>query len=183
MKYAPFGTLLQKSTYYVIVCFDKHCTDVSRQIVSYLYKCTYVHIYRAFFIQWLDLGPLYQICQVKVVQPIFQTAQLWFLCIVNLVWKNVFNLDKSISVAHRSNCIEKSQQSRLVVQLIGNHRKKINKMDTQYICIKCILYICYRCLSNFMMILQEMSYDNLVLICIFCNHLTKIWNGNHYRAE
>lgn len=107
VKYAPFGTLLQKSTYYVIVCFDKHCTDVSRQIVSYLYKCTYVHIYRAFFIQWLDLGPLYQICQVKVVQPIFQTAQLWFLCIVNLVWKNVFNLDKSISVAHRSNCIEK----------------------------------------------------------------------------
>lgn len=107
VKYAPFGTLLQKSTYYVIVCFDKHCTDVSRQIVSYLYKCTYVHIYKAFFLQWLDLGPLYKICQVKVLQSIFQTAQLWFLCIVNLVWKNVFNLDKSISVAHRSNCIEK----------------------------------------------------------------------------
>lgn len=53
-------------------------------------------------------------------------------------------------------------------------QEKINKMDTQYICIKCILYICQRCLGNFMMILQEMSYDNLVLICIFCKHLTKI---------
>lgn len=56
MKYAPFGTTLQKFAYYVIVCFDKHCTDVNRQIVPYLYKCIYVDIQG--FIQRLDLGPL-----------------------------------------------------------------------------------------------------------------------------
>lgn len=73
----PFWNYITKSAYYVIVCFDKHCTDVSRQTVSYLYKCTYVDIYRAFFTQRFDLGPLCQTCQVMVLQPIFQTAQLW----------------------------------------------------------------------------------------------------------
>lgn len=91
-----------------------------------------------------------------------------FLCCKSCL-KKVFNLDKNISVAHRS------KKSTIMVDVSANRERQGKKLPQQngYIFVS-NAYKCYRCLDNFMMILQEMSYDNLVLICIFCKHLMKI---------
>lgn len=68
-----------------------------------------------------------------------------------------------------------SKKSTITVDVSANRERQGKKLPQRngYIFVS-NAYKCYRCLVNFMMILQEMSYDNLVLICIFCKHLMKI---------